>query len=90
MQPLPLSAFAEALKPLLTAPFAPAQAPLISSVANNSAKVTPGTLFAAIKGAKADGHRFLHRHQRHRPCLEPGVLLRRGLGELRPHALELL
>lgn len=59
MQPLPLSTFAEALKPLLAAPFDPTANPLISSVANNSSKVTPGTLFLAIRGAKADGHRFL-------------------------------
>ena len=57
--PLPLSAFAEALKPLLSAPFAPAGNPSIASVANNSSKVTPGTLFLAIRGARADGHRFL-------------------------------
>ena len=59
MQPLPLSSFAEALKPLLAAPYDPASDPLISSVANNSSKVTPGTLFLAIRGAKTDGHRFL-------------------------------
>ena len=59
MQPLPLSTFAEALKPLLAVPFDPARDPLVSSVANNSSKVTPGTLFLAIRGAKADGHRFL-------------------------------
>ncbi len=59
MQPLPLSAFAEALKPLLAAPFDPVQNPLITSVANNSSKVAPGTLFLAIRGAKADGHRFI-------------------------------
>ena len=59
MQPLPLSAFAEALKPLLAAPFDSVQNPLVSSVANNSSKVTPGTLFLAIRGAKADGHRFI-------------------------------
>ncbi len=59
MQPLPLSIFAEVLKPLLAAPFTPASDPLISSVANNSSKVTPGTLFLAIRGAKADGHRFI-------------------------------
>ena len=59
MQPLPLSTFAEALNPLLDAPFDPAANPLISSVANNSSKVTPGTLFLAIRGAKADGHRFI-------------------------------
>jgi UDP-N-acetylmuramoyl-L-alanyl-D-glutamate--2,6-diaminopimelate ligase len=59
MQPLPLSIFADALKPLLAAPFDPAFDPLISAVANNSSKVTPGTLFLAIRGAKADGHRFL-------------------------------
>ena len=59
MQPLPLSAFAEALKSLLAAPFDFASDPLISAVANNSSKVAPGTLFLAIRGAKADGHRFL-------------------------------
>ena len=59
MQPLPLSSFAKALKPLLAAPYDPASDPLISSVANNSSKVTPGTLFLAIRGAKTDGHRFL-------------------------------
>ncbi len=59
MRPLPLSTFAEALKPLLTAPFAPAPDPLISAVENNSSKVTPGTLFLAVKGAKTDGHKFL-------------------------------
>ena len=59
MQPLPLSSFAEALKPLLSAPFDPASDPPVSSVANNSSKVTPGTLFLAIRGAKTDGHRFL-------------------------------
>ena len=59
MQPLPMSAFAEALRPLLEAPFDPASNPLISSVANNSSKVTPGTLFLAVRGAKADGHRFI-------------------------------
>lgn len=59
MQPLPLSTFAEALKPLLAAPFDPVRNPLVSSVANNSSKVVPGTLFLAIRGAKADGHRFL-------------------------------
>ena len=59
MQPLPLSSFAAALKPLLAVPFESASDPLISAVANNSSKVAPGTLFAAIRGAKADGHRFL-------------------------------
>ena len=59
MQPLPMSAFAEALRPLLEAPFDPASNPLISSVANNSSKVTPGTLFLAVRGAQADGHRFI-------------------------------
>ena len=59
MQPLPLSAFSEALKPLLAAPFDPASDPVISAVANNSSKVVPGTLFLAIRGVKADGHRFL-------------------------------
>ena len=59
MQPLPLSSFAAALKPLLAEPYSSASDPLISSVANNSSNVTPGTLFAAIRGAKADGHRFL-------------------------------
>ena len=59
MQPLPLSSFAAALNPLLAAPFESASDPLISAVANNSSKVAPGTLFAAIRGAKADGHRFL-------------------------------
>jgi len=59
MQPLPLSTFAEALKPLLTAPSAFAADPLISSVANNSSKAAPGALFLAVRGAKADGHRFL-------------------------------
>ncbi len=56
---LPLSVFAEALKPLLAVPFDPAADPLVSSVANNSSKVTPGTLFLAVRGAKTDGHRFL-------------------------------
>ena len=59
MQPLPLSSFAAALKPLLAEPYSSASDPLISSVANNSSNVTPGTLFAAIRGAKTDGHRFL-------------------------------
>ena len=59
IHPLPLSDYAEALKPLLAAPLDSAANPTVTSVANNSAKVTPGTLFAAIKGAKADGHRFL-------------------------------
>lgn len=59
MQPLPLSAFAGALKPLLAAPFDSASDLLISAVANNSSKVAPGTLFLAIRGAKADAHRFL-------------------------------
>jgi UDP-N-acetylmuramoyl-L-alanyl-D-glutamate--2,6-diaminopimelate ligase len=59
MQPLPLSAFVETLKPLLAASLDSASNPLISSVANNSSKVTPGTLFLAIRGAKADGHRFI-------------------------------
>ena len=59
MQPLPLSAFAEALEPLLSAPFVSAADPLISSVRNNSSMVTPGSLFLAVRGAKADGHRFL-------------------------------
>ena len=57
--PLPLSTYAEALKPLLAAPLTPGADPLITSVANNSSRVTSGTLFAAIKGARADGHRFL-------------------------------
>ena len=59
MRPLPLSTFAEALKPLLAAPFDPARDPLVSMVANNSSKVAPGALFLAIRGAKADGHKFL-------------------------------
>ena len=59
MPPLSLSTFAEALKPLLAAPFDSVQDPLISSVANNSSKVTPGTLFLAIRGAKTDGHGFI-------------------------------
>lgn len=59
MQPLPLSAFVETLKPLLAASLDSASNPLIASVANNSSKVTPGTLFLAIRGAKADGHRFI-------------------------------
>ena len=59
MEPLPLSTFAAALNPFLTEPFNAAADPLIAAVANNSARVVPGTLFAAIRGAKADGHRFL-------------------------------
>lgn len=59
MHQFPLSTFAEALKPLLAVPFIPASDPLVTSVANNSSKVTPGTLFLAIRGAKADGHRFI-------------------------------
>ena len=59
MQPLPLSAFVETLKPLLAASLDSDSNPLISSVANNSSKVASGTLFLAIQGAKADGHRFL-------------------------------
>lgn len=59
MQHLPLSTFAEALKPLLAAPSDPDPDPLIYSVANNSSRVMPGTLFLAIRGAKADGHKFL-------------------------------
>lgn len=59
MQPLPLSTFAAALKPLLAEPFNSASDPLISLVANNSSQVAPGALFAAIKGSRADGHRFL-------------------------------
>ncbi len=57
--PLPLSAYAEALKPLLAVPFEPVDDPRVSFIANNSSKVTPGTLFVAIRGARADGHRFL-------------------------------
>jgi len=57
--PLPLSIYAKALKPLLTSPFDSAADPCVDQIANNSSKVTPGTLFAAIKGAKADGHGFL-------------------------------
>jgi UDP-N-acetylmuramoyl-L-alanyl-D-glutamate--2,6-diaminopimelate ligase len=57
--PLPLSTYAKALAPLLAAPFDPASDPLILSVSNNSSNVKSGTLFAAIRGAKADGHRFL-------------------------------
>ena len=57
--PLPLSTFAEALKPLLSAPFDSADNPFIASVANNSSKVAPGALFLAVRGAKADGHGFL-------------------------------
>ena len=59
MQPLPLSSFAAALKHLPAAPFEFSSDPLISAIANNSSRVAPGTLFAAIRGAKADGHRFL-------------------------------
>jgi UDP-N-acetylmuramoyl-L-alanyl-D-glutamate--2,6-diaminopimelate ligase len=59
MQQLPLSSFAEALKPLLAAPFDPKGNPAIASVANNSARVAPGALFLAVRGAKTDGHRFL-------------------------------
>ena len=59
MQPLPLSTFAAALKPLLAASSGVAADPLVSRVANNSSQVAPGALFAAIRGAKADGHRFL-------------------------------
>ena len=59
MRPLPLSAFAEALTPLLSAPFDAGGNPLISAVSNNSSNVTPGTLFLAVRGAKTDGHRFL-------------------------------
>ncbi len=59
MQPLPLSSFAAALKPLLSEPFIPAPDTLVSEIANNSSKVAPGTLFVAIRGAKADGHGFL-------------------------------
>ena len=59
MRPLSLSVFAEALKPLLAAPPSLASDPLVSSVSNNSSKVTPGTLFLAIRGVKADGHKFL-------------------------------
>jgi UDP-N-acetylmuramoyl-L-alanyl-D-glutamate--2,6-diaminopimelate ligase len=57
--PRPLSTYAEALKPLLATPFDPASDPCVFRIANNSSKVAPGTLFAAIRGAKADGHRFL-------------------------------
>ena len=59
MRTLPLTTFAEALKPLLAAPSDFTLNPLISAVANNSSAVTPGTLFLAIRGARADGHRFL-------------------------------
>ena len=59
MQPLPLSAFIEALRPLLAGPSDPASDPLITLVSNNSSKVTPGTLFLAIRGAKTDGHKFI-------------------------------
>ena len=57
--PQPLSKYVEALKPLLAAPFDASSDPRITSVANNSSVVTPGTLFLAIRGVKADGHRFL-------------------------------
>jgi len=59
MEPLPLSKFADALKGLCVPSPAPVPDVPVSSIANNSARVTPGTLFAAIRGAKADGHRFL-------------------------------
>ena len=58
-QPIPLSEFAAALKPLSAGPFDSAANPLIASVANNSARVAPGTLFVAIRGSKADGHKFI-------------------------------
>ena len=57
--PRPLSTYAEALKMLLAAPFDPASDPCVLHIANNSSRVKPGTLFVAIKGARADGHRFL-------------------------------
>ena len=57
--PLFLSTYAEALRPLLAVPFDPAADLRIVSIANNSSKATRGALFAAIRGAKADGHRFL-------------------------------
>jgi len=57
--PLFLSTYAEALRPLLAVPFDSAADLRIVSIANNSSKATRGALFAAIRGAKADGHRFL-------------------------------
>ena len=38
---------------------APAASPLILDVADNSRQVTKGTLFVAIRGGQADGHRYL-------------------------------
>ncbi len=58
--PLPLSIYAQALQPLLAAPFDSAADPSIVHIANNSSKVTSGTLFVAIRGARTDGHGFLH------------------------------
>ena len=58
--PLPLSIYAQALKPLLAAPFDSVADPCVVQIANNSSKVAPGTLFVAIRGARADGHGFLH------------------------------
>lgn len=59
LPPQPLSAYAEALKPLSAVPFELAANPFVTSVTNNSSRVVSGALFVAIKGAKADGHRFL-------------------------------
>lgn len=33
--------------------------PAITTVTNNTAKIVPGALFCAIKGAKFDGHEYL-------------------------------
>ena len=59
MQPLQLKTFAAALAPLSAESSASVPDVLISSVANNSSLVTPGALFVAVRGAKADGHRFI-------------------------------
>ena len=59
MQTLTLQAFADALGPLLPTPPANIPDTPVTSVTNNSSQVAPGTIFVAIRGSRADGHRFL-------------------------------
>ncbi|MBO4647787.1 MAG: UDP-N-acetylmuramoyl-L-alanyl-D-glutamate--2,6-diaminopimelate ligase [Lentisphaeria bacterium] len=58
MSALPLSAYADALKPLTVSCSGDFFVP-VRGITNDSRRAAPGVLFCAIRGAKADGHRFL-------------------------------
>ena len=58
MSAFPLSAYADALRPLTVSCSGDFSVP-VGGITNDSRRAAPGVLFCAIRGAKADGHRFL-------------------------------